>query len=426
MKRFLSQLAWGVLVWAMLWRPGTRAQAQENWPQFRGPGGQAVAQTNWPQQFDPQRNLLWRAKLPGPGTSSPVVLGDRVFLTCYSGYGLSPADPGSMDQLRLHVVCLDVGSGQVQWSRTLKPRLPEQPYRGFITRHGYASSTPATDGQRLYVFFGQTGVFAFDLQGRQLWRVSVGTGRHSRGSAASVVMFQDLGIVNASVEDGSIVALDKRTGRRVWRSGGVRRSWATPVLVRLPGGQTELVLSMAHRVWGLDPRTGQKLWQCPGIQDYVCPTPVAHQGVVYLTGGRRSQVLAIRAGGRGTLSQQAQLWQALAGSNVPSPLYHQGHLYWVNDRGQALCVRAKDGQVVYRRRLGPGRVVVYASPVLVGQKFVVISRQGQMFVLDAQPRFRIHAQFSLNDSSIFNATPAVAQGRLFVRSNQALYCFRLQ
>ena len=398
--------------------------AQESWPQFRGPDGRATApDARLDAQFA-SKDLLWKTALPGPGASSPVVAAGRVFLTSYSGYGLDPQDPGEMDQLRLHVVCLDARRGRLLWERTLPPQLPEQPYRGFITRHGYAANTPVVDGDRVYVHLGRAGLFAFDFEGNQLWHAPLGTKRHNWGSAASPVVYQDLVIVNASVEDGSLQAFDKRTGRRVWRTPGVRRCWGSPMLVTTAQGEVELVISMQGAIWGLDPGTGEKLWQCRGIQDYVCPTPAVEGDVIYAIGGRRSQCLAVRAGGRGDVTQTHLLWEARVGANVPSPVVYRGHLYWVNDRGQAICVRTRDGQVVYQRRVGRGRNVVYASTVRAGDKLLAVARSGNVFVLAARPEYELLGRNTLEDESVFNATPAVAQGRLYLRSDRTLYCFK--
>ncbi len=398
--------------------------AQESWPQFRGPAAAAAApQARLQDQFA-SKSLLWRTRLPGPGASSPVVHSGRVFLTCYSGYGLDPQEPGDMDNLRLHVVCVDAQSGRVLWQKEVPPQLPEQPYRGFITRHGYASNTPVVEPDRVYVHLGRAGLFAFDFQGRRLWHASLGKGRHSWGSAGSPVLYHDLVIVNTSVEDGSLQAFDKQTGRRVWRTPGVRRCWGSPVLVTTAQGEVELVVSMQGAIWGLDPATGEKLWQCQGIQDYVCPTPVVHGDVIYAIGGRRAQCVAVRAGGRGDVTETHRLWQARVGANVPSPVFYQGYLYWVNDRGQAVCVRAEDGQVVYQRRVGRGRTVVYASTVLVGDKLLAVSRHNGIFLLAASPEYRLLGRNTLEDDSTFNATAAVAGGRLYLRSDQYLYCFK--
>jgi hypothetical protein len=266
-----------------------------DWTEFRGPGGRATSEaTGLPAKWTEVENIVWRTKLPGPGTSSPITLGDRIYVTSYSGYGLAPNE-GDMNDLRRHVVCVDRTSGKILWDRQFEPRLPESKYSGGnSSRHGYSSSTPTTDGERLYVFFGKSGVYCLDLDGKEVWNTTVGSDTHGWGSSNSPVLFEDLVIVNASVESQSLVALNKRSGEEVWRTEGIRRSWNTPVLVDVPGGQTELVVSETENVLGLDPRTGEELWRVTGFDGYVCPSVVAHDGIVYVV---RGSSLAIRAGG---------------------------------------------------------------------------------------------------------------------------------
>src|SRR5262249_29994678 len=224
---------------------------------------------------------------------------------------------------------------------------PETAYRGFLAQHGYASSTPATDGERVYVFFGKTGVFAFDLDGNQVWDASVGTNTHGWGSATSVLLTKDLVIVNASVASGAIVALNKKDGKQAWKAPGIRSSWSSPVLVDVADGKQEVVVSMQGRVLGFDPENGKELWRCDGIRDYVCPTVVAKDGIVYAIGGRSAQALAVKAGGRGDVTESNRLWTFSGGSNVTSPVVAGDHLFWVSDSGTAYCLELKEGKKVY-------------------------------------------------------------------------------
>jgi len=199
-----------------------------DWPRFRGPGGLGVSPAKGlPVAWGPQENVAWKTELPGPGASSPIVVGERVFLTCYSGYGVQGQPGGSMDELKLHVVCLNANDGKIRWTKDIEPKLPEQanPREG----HGYASHTPVADPERLYVFFGKSGVYAFDHGGKQLWAADVGSKTNGWGSAASPILAGDLVIVNASVESESLVALDRKTGKEVWRARGIRESWNTPI-----------------------------------------------------------------------------------------------------------------------------------------------------------------------------------------------------
>jgi len=389
-----------------------------NWRQFRGPGGLGVSdEKNLPIEWGPNQNILWKTEMPGDGSSSPIVLGDRVFVTCYSGYGNGQRNSGGMQDLRLHVVCVNRADGKIIWDKELQPRLPESQR---VRDHGYAGPTPTTDGERLYVFFGKSGLFAFDLQGNQLWNADVGTQTHGWGCGTSPVLYKNLVIVNASVESGSLVAVDKITGEEAWRSPGMRASWNTPHLVKLKDGKQELVVSVRSSILGFDPATGTQLWTCEGVPDYVCPSVVSQADIVYAIGGRRSVSMAIRAGGRGDVTDTHKLWETTAGSNVCSPVIHKGHLYWISDRNRAAyCLNLEDGRIVYRKRF-PSQP--YASAVQADDKLYIVTRRGGTYVLAAKPEYKELAHNTLDDRSTFNASPAISDGNLFLRSDRYLYC----
>ena len=393
-----------------------------DWPGFRGADGSGrSADVGLPESWSASEHILWKTELPGAGASSPIVVGDRLFLTCYSGYGVDPNDPGDPEKLKRHVLGLSRRDGRVLWKHEPPSRLPAQEYEGFLTEHGYASSTPVCDGKRLYVFFGRSGLFAYDLDGKPLWHAEVGDGKHGWGSAASPVVFEGLVIVNAFVESRSLIALDGESGKEVWRLGGLSRSWSTPIVVAAADGSPELVLSMQGQVWGVDPTSGERLWTCEGIDDYVCASPVSKGDVVYVIGGRRGRALAIRVGGRGDVTDTHLIWQADVGSNVPSPVVWGDHLYWVDHRGLAYCLDAATGEVVYRERLrGAGRV--YASPVVADGRLYAVTRERGTFVVAASPEFELIGVNDLSpDASIFNASPAVADRTIYLRSNRAVY-----
>jgi outer membrane protein assembly factor BamB len=273
------------------------------------------------------------------------------------------------------------------------------------------------------VFFGKSGVLAFDHDGRQLWHADVGSKTHGWGSAASPVLHNGLVIINAAVESESLVALDKATGKEAWRAGGIKESWNTPILVPVTGGRKELVMAIAGKVLGFDPDTGEQLWSCPtGIAWYMVPSLVFHEDVVYCIGGRTGGALAVRVGGRGDVSRSHRLWSLSKGSNVSSPIYHDGHLYWLHENlGILYCVDATSGKLVYEERLGNAGQF-YSSPVLANGKLYAITRRGAGFVLAARAQFEQLARNELTDRSSFDASPAVDGNRLLVRSDKFLYC----
>ena len=407
---------------------GSNAIAAD-WAQFRGPHGAGISdETGLPTKWSESDNLAWKADLPGKGTSSPIVVGDRVYLTCYSGYGMSNRG-GRMSDLKRHVVCIDRKNGDIVWNKTVDAVLPEDDYRGFLTEHGYASSTPVCDGESLYVFFGKTGVLAFDLDGNQKWQVSVGTESSGRrwGSGASPILFKDAVIVNASDESQSIRALDKKTGKELWKAeaSGLELSFNTPVLIQSKE-QTDLVVAVPYEIWGLNPVTGKLTWYAEtDLDGNVSPSIVSNDGIAYAIGGRGGGSLALQVGGKGDITSKIQ-WTSRNSSYVPSPVLLNGHLYWVDDRGVAHCVDAKNGDLAYRERLGGGGFnsrPFYASVVAAGGKLYAVSRRNGTYVLEAKPEFN---QVSVNtisgDDTDFNATPAISNGQLFIRSDKALYC----
>jgi outer membrane protein assembly factor BamB len=396
-----------------------------DWPQFRGPDAAGRSRdTGLPTVWDTDTNIVWRTALPGPGASSPVTLGDRIYITCYSGYGLNEQTPGDMAQLQRHLLCLNRADGSVVWDAKQPSTHPQQPYRGFIALHGYASGTPAADDTGIYVFYGTTGAAAYGHDGQQRWLTHCGAGTHGFGTANSPVLYGDLVIINASVECGDLIALEKKTGKEVWRLAGIDQSWNTPALVKTPAGAWELALNTKGAVIGVDPETGKKLWTCAAIDDYICPSVLAEGDMLYVIGGRRNTALAIRSGGRGDVTRTHKLWEINKGSNVSSPIYLDGHLYWSNEsRGAAYCVNAKTGEVIYEERLDPNPGRIYASPVAADGKLYYVSRERGTYVLPAKPEFRQLAHSVITgDDSIFNGSPVISRGQILLRSDRFLYC----
>jgi outer membrane protein assembly factor BamB len=396
-----------------------------DWPQFRGPGGSGVGEAKGlPASWSSTDNIVWRTKLPGPGTSSPIVIGRRVYLTCYTGYGLEPGE-GDMKKLMRHLLCIDRARGDIVWTRDFKPVLPESEYGpgGNESQHGYASSTPVSDGKNLFVFFGKSGVYCLDMEGNEVWHASVGTGTHGWGSSNSPVLYKDLVIINASIESNSLVGLDKKSGKEVWRAKTrIGASWNTPVLVVAPGGGTEVVLSENNAVIAFNPADGKELWRVGGFGGYVCASVVADKGVVYVvrTGSKSGSALAIKAGGRGDVAESHVLWRANGASLVSSPVYEGGRLYWVD--GVVHCLDAATGKeaVKPKRLAGGGRP--YASPLLADGKLYAMSIKGGGHVVDAATLDVLSHNTFVDDKSRVNASPIVSEGQVLLRTDEYLYC----
>jgi outer membrane protein assembly factor BamB len=392
-----------------------------DWREFRGPGRTGVsAAKNVPTAWDAGTNILWKAPLPGPGTSSPVLFGKRVYLTCYSGYGLDPKAPGDQKKLMRHLICLNKADGKVVWDAEMPAKTPEPGYSGFVALHGYASSTPAVDADGVYVFYGVSGAAAYSHEGKLKWEKSCGKEYHeSWGSAASPVLYKDLVIVHADVESESVFAFDRKTGRELWsrtfKSGRDKQhSRSTPLIVKRSTGDELIVHSRMNWLASLDPATGGVRWEFEGTTNYQNPSPVTDGERIFAVTYKKT--IALRADGK-------KAWSLNHGSEINTPLYHDGHLYWANDGGIAHCVEAKTGKLVYTERLRPEPGRIYASGVLAEGRIYYVSREKGTFVVDSKPKFE---QLSHNviedDKSIFNATPAIEEGRIYLRSDKYLYC----
>lgn len=408
----------------------TTAAHCADWSKFRGPEANGVSRSGHPPvTWSEKENIRWKLDLPGAGSSSPIIWGDKIFVTCFSGYG---DDGGSVDKLQRHLLCIDRVKGKIIWDKVVAAELPEDPYSGMLTEHGYASSTPVTDGEHVYVFYGKTGVLGYDFNGKELWRVNVGHESSNRrwGSAASPVLYKNLVIVNASEESRTVRAFDKLTGKQVWQqdADALELSYSTPALVEA-NGRTDLALPVPNELWGLNPDTGKLRWYAKtSIAGNVSPSVIANDGIVYVTGGiQRMATMAIGAGGKGDVTASNIIWNSSSYSYVPSPVIDDGHLYVATDQGFALCLDAKDGKLIYKERLpgassgGRGKPF-YASTVLANGNIYAVSRRAGTFVYQAKPEFKLVAHNKALDDSDFNGTPAFAGDAIFLRSNRSLYC----
>ncbi len=403
--------------------------AGADWLQFRGPGGAGVSdEKGLPAKWSASENIIWKTPLPGFGASSPITVGKRIFLSCYSGYGFEKGNAGNVADLRLHLVCIDRDTGKIKWNKSvpgqLKPTDHAYHYGGFIALHGYASGTPVSDGKSVFVFFGPYGVHAYDLDGNELWNKNVGKKVHGFGTGSSPILTDNHVIVNASVESERMVALDKKTGNEAWSTPEIKESWSTPLLISAPGGKKELVLITWDKLLGVDPSNGNPLWHTAGSKPprYICPSATQHNGVIYAIHGYFGPLVAVRPGGRGDVTSTHQVWSHRKGSNVGSPVYHDGHLYWANDQAMAICVNATNGQRVFEQKL-EGTKDVYASPLAADGKLYFVSRKEGTYVLAAKPKFELISHNVIgDDKSVFNASAVPSDKAILLRSDKFLYC----
>ena len=351
--------------------------AGDNWPQWRGPAGRGVSDAaGYPDEWSPDKHIAWKTAIAGRGHSSPVVWNDRVFLTSsiegervpghtapdHLGYDLRPGylHPDSVGveyRNALKVVALDAGTGRIVWERTAYDGLM---YDNRHRKNTYASSTPVTDGRLVYAYFEAAGIYAYDFAGALVWSSSLGRmAKAGMGPGTSPILFEDLVIVQADQEMGAgsaMVALDKRTGKEVWRTARTtRRSWATPLVVEA-NKRVELIAAGAEMVAGYDPRSGRELWRSRGTESHPIPSAVAGLGLIFFTAGSQAKrAMAVRPGGEGDVTSSAIVWSYRKGTAyVPSPILHGSFLYLMTDAGLMTCLDAATGEIKDRGRTSTG------------------------------------------------------------------------
>lgn len=422
-----------------------------DWARFRGPNGSGVSDDGQAiaSQWGVDTNIKWKLPLPGPGHSCPIVVGDRVLLTYWSGYGVDRESPGEQQDLKRHLLCVDRNTGSVLWDRSIDAALPEDRYGGMFAEHGYATHSPVSDGERVYVFFGKTGAAAFDLEGKQLWLTNVGSELDGSnwGSASSPILYENLVIVTAAAESHSLVALDKATGSVVWKqeAEGFGSTWGTPVLARVDDQRTDLVLAVPFEVWGFNPETGKLRWFCEAIGSRsMCSSLLCVGDTVYgmESGPGGGGSVAVQAGGEGDVAQSHVKWSGRDSNRIGTPVHYEGRLYWVNDK-ILNCVDAATGERIAQTRLQSGDAAPnregqggggrggrggggnrdYSSPVVANDLMVYMGRNGEAFVIRLGDEPEVVAVNSLSaDGGDFSASPAISNGELFVRSTKNLYC----
>ena len=410
----------------------------EDWPRFRGPAGMGVtADSTLPTQWSPNVNLGWKSELPGPGASSPIIVGNKTFVTCYSGYGVDQANPGEMENLTRHLICADVETGKILWQKDIKAVLPEDPYTGVgVPAHGYASHTPVSDGKHVYAFLGKSGVYAYDMNGEEVWNADVGKESDPTkwGSSSSPIIYKNIVIVTASAESQAIVGLDKTTGKELWRqeAGGLDGMWGTPTLVKVDDNRTDIVMCVAKELWGLDPENGKLRWfaDATGAQ-HAYSSIVANDNRVFAFTGRGGGSIALDVGSSGDISQTNTVWTGRDNASFASPVKHGSKLYVVA-RGIVNVVDAETGENVKKMRLkgakktgGRFGTLDYPSPIVINDKMFYMNGSGQMYVFELGDELKqVAVNQVTNDKEVFWGSPAVSNGRMVIRSSKHLYCVK--
>ncbi len=382
--------------------------ADRYWPRFRGPSGQGLTgQKRLPVHWDrDSSNIVWRTRELAAGNSSPVLWGDRIFLT--------GADP---DGKQRYVFCFDRRDGSLLWKRQAPPRDPEP---GVRDKNGYASATPVSDGERVVVFLGSCGLLCYDLDGALVWQYDAMQFNTTHGTGSSPLLYHDL-VIFAHDQNGAnsvFLALDKRTGALVWKGERQKAmTWSTPVAVRVED-HDELIMAGGETVKGYDPTSGSELWSLTGPTREVVPTVLVGDGLIYSASGRNGPTIALRPGGAGDVTATHLAWRAVRGGpHVPSPILLGDRLFTVNDTGIATCFDAKTGKLVWQDRI---RDRFSASPVEAGGLLYFPAESGVTYVVRAADEFEVVAENDL-DAPIL-ASPAVCEEHLFLRTQEELVC----
>jgi outer membrane protein assembly factor BamB len=401
--------------------------ADDDWTNYRGPNRDGVARGDVPLEFGGTKNLAWKTRIPGRGHSSPIVWGNKIFLTTAIATGAADEyAPNPKKEHRLVVMCLDRITGKVLWERNVKTVTPPDGYQ--VPYGSYASNIPTTDGKRLYIFWESRGMVVYDLDGKLEWQKDFPQMRKRGefGEGTPTVVDGDTIYLKFDQEENSyMVALDKNTGKELWRTERAEpSSWSPPLIVTHNGKKQ--VITTGTKVRSQDPATGKLIWEAAGLGLNAIPAPVAANGVVYaMTGFRNPNLLAIKMDREGDLTgTDAILWTNNRGNSyTPAPVLHNDILYFISDTAMVSAFKASTGTALYQQQRLPAAYSMKASPIAVNGKLYFMTEQGDVVVTKMGEKFEVLATNKVSDE-MFIATPAVAGNTLYVRGSNTLYAFK--
>jgi hypothetical protein len=414
----------------------------DNWPAWRGPTGQGhTTEKNLPLKWSAKENVKWKVALEFPGNSTPVVWGEKIFLTQANKdpnpkkdeKGKADAKQRGDGKVR-SLLCLSRADGKVLWQKDVQYDAFERNWSDFP----YANASPATDGERVVVCFGSAGVYCYDFAGKELWkRTDLGAWDHAFGNSASPVIYGDLVIQWCGPNDGKgdnyLLGMNKKTGKTVWRHDESFGSWATPVVVKVKD-QDQLVVGQSKDakgspeaqygfLKGFDPKTGKELWRCQGLNSYVYTSALVGDGVAVGMSGYSGSAIAVKLGGTGDITKD-RLWfqKSPANQRVGSGVIVGEHAYVVDESGIAHCYELTTGKDLWDGERVRGQT--WGSMVHSDGRLYLLMKNGDTLVLAAKPKFELLATNSLGQGEQTNSSIAVSDGELYIRTYKNLYCIR--
>jgi len=409
-----------------------------HWPHWRGPLQSGVAATAVPAKFTDSTNVAWRMDVPGRGFSTPVVWGEKLFLTTAVPQGAmtepdtdrrGPGGGSGASVAHDHAtMCLDRKTGKKLWEHTA---VTVKPHEGYHQRYGsFASNSPITDGKYLYASFGSRGVYCYNFDGKQIWKKDHGVQMRMRlgfGEGAPPALDSGILLLKYDQESGSfLAALDATTGEEIWRAKRDEvSSWSGPYVIDYKG-QKQVIVSATRRMIAYDLKSGKAIWECGGLGSNVIPQPLVFEDtVLVMSGHREPNLMAIKLGRTGDLTgTDAVVWQNQRGNAyTAAPVLHEGLYYFITDNGMVSCLDAKTGKQHYSQQRLPKPVNFKASPILAAGKLYLASEDEDVFVLKAGPAYEVLETNTMAGQS-FISSPVAVDGSLYLRSRTTLFCVR--
>ena len=421
-----------------------QASQHAHWPQWRGPFFSGMARGDAPTTWSDTSNVKWKTEIPGKGHSTPVVWGDRIFLTTAIPTGKPAAaaptpevqgegrrgrgaggDTAPQPEQRFEVLCLDRKTGKILWQRTAKVAAPHEGYHRVYG--SFASNSPVTDGKHVYASFGSRGLYAYDFSGKLVWQKDFGVQMKIKlgfGEGTAPLLDGNSLFLVFDHEAGSfMVALDKRTGKELWRvTRDELTSWSTPLAIE-HAGRRQVVVAATKKVRSYDPETGKVIWEVAGLGGNVVPVPVYHNGIVYVMSGFRDpRLMAIKLGKEGDLTgTDSVLWSQTRGlAYTTSPVLHDNKLFFVTDNGLISAYNATTGEAFFAQTRLPKTYNFKASPVGANGKLYLASESEDVVVVRMGPSFEVLATNTLKDQT-FIASPAIIDGEIYLRGQNTLF-----